>query len=179
MPVRDQGSRCLTIDTSVLRSAGGTEAGRGKSCRDLLLAILDICHRAIMTPALGEEWRRHRSNFSRKWLVLMSGKKKLVRSSPSGTFEAIQSRLDAHVAGTSHEHEASKDFLLLEAACDSDRVIISLDEKARGHFKSLANTIGEIRSIAWVNPEQENAVAWLEAGAPTEPKRLLGASQES
>lgn len=73
-----------------------------------------------------------------------------------------------------------KDCHLLEAALSTDQCIISLDDKARNHFRRLCSRLPEIRSICWVNPctPEEKAVAWLEAGAPAERVRLLGSPSQ-
>jgi hypothetical protein len=65
-----------------------------------------------------------------------------------------------------------KDFLLLEAALHADFIVISLDEKVRNLFAAGARRVGEIRYIAWVNPdgdEAETVGRWLQNGA--DPKR--------
>ena len=72
-------SRRLVIDASVARAAGDTSMHpTSRSCRDFLLAILEICHRFVMTQSIKEEWDKHQSGFARKWRVSMVARKKLV-----------------------------------------------------------------------------------------------------
>ncbi|MBI3302030.1 MAG: hypothetical protein HYZ72_08145 [Deltaproteobacteria bacterium] len=75
------------------------------------------------------------------------------------------------------EREAlRKDFLLIEAALATDRTVISLDDRVRKLFAVAARSVGELRKVVWVNPEQteEQAVLWLENGAKPEMRYLLG-----
>jgi hypothetical protein len=71
-----------------------------------------------------------------------------------------------------------KDAHLLEAALRTDRIVVSCDEKSRALFRAACADVREIRVILWVNPEveAEEVVAWLQAGARTEPGRRLSAS---
>jgi hypothetical protein len=66
-------SRRLVIDADVARSAGGEQAThpRSKHCRDFPRAVLEICHRLVLTPLTGDEWKRHRSRFAATWLGQM------------------------------------------------------------------------------------------------------------
>jgi len=69
-----------------------------------------------------------------------------------------------------------KDLLLIEAAMASDQIIVSLDESARNHFYETAKQFNEFKSIVWVNPTiaEEEAITWLEEGAPPDQRWLLG-----
>jgi hypothetical protein len=73
-----------------------------------------------------------------------------------------------------------KDVLLIEAAMETDHTVISLDEAARGLFGKAAQSVGELRSIVWVNPEMvdEHPIPWLENGAKPEKRRRLGSGSE-
>src|SRR5712691_9172343 len=84
-------------------------------------------------------------------------------------------RAAAH-AGNDEREAMRKDFLLIEAALATDRIVISLDDTARGLFAVAARSVGELRNVAWVNPDktEEQSVLWLENGAKPEKRRLLG-----
>jgi hypothetical protein len=73
-------------------------------------------------------------------------------------------------------HIMLKDCHLLEAALATDNTIIALDEKARKPLKTTAQVLEKIQSIVWVNPDkpEEEAIAWLEAGAEPDKHRQLG-----
>ncbi|MFL6276724.1 MAG: hypothetical protein ACJ74G_16165 [Blastocatellia bacterium] len=170
-------SKRLVIDASVARSSGDENAvfPTSKRCRDFLLATLDICHQAVMTEAIRDEWNRHQSRFARGWRVSMVARRKL---------HIIDVALDDHlrerirrVATRTQDRETMlKDAHLLEAAIATDQVVISLDETVRVLFVTAAIRVGEIRRILWANPDkiEEDCVSWLERGARSERRRQLG-----
>ena len=74
---------------------------------------------------------------------------------------------------------AEKDFFLLELALQTDRCVSSLDETVRSIYKSVAQTMGEIKLIVWVNPTvvDEKCLDWLNDGCPADKHRQLGAQE--
>ena len=68
-----------------------------------------------------------------------------------------------------------KDFLLVEAALVTDKIVVSRDDTVRELFSLTAHSVGELRSIAWVNPEkeEETLIPWLAKGAKSGRERLL------
>ncbi len=74
-----------------------------------------------------------------------------------------------------------KDFHLLEAALVTDRTVIALDEIVRALFGTACQTMGQIKSVVWVNPDkaEEQPLVWLEEGAEPEPHRQLGFQQDA
>ncbi len=107
----------------------------------------------------------------------MDARKKIDRINPQGNQE-LQDKV-TNTTNDAHEIEAmEKDFHLLQAALETDQTVISLDETVRGLFKRTSQQVGEIRDIIWVNPdrtEEEQPIAWLQNGAPSEPHRRLSA----
>ena len=69
-----------------------------------------------------------------------------------------------------------KDFHLIEAALTTDQTVIALDEVVRALFGTVCQTMGQLKTIVWVNPDkaEEQAAEWLEAGAEPERQRQLG-----
>lgn len=170
-------SRCLVIDASVARSAGGEGATfpKSKHCRDFLKAVLTICHRVVMTPEIAEEWKKHRSNFARTWRVSMVARKKEIQlNSPQD--EALRKKIEN--AATSEKNCAAmlKDIHLLEAALATDSTVISLDDIVKNLFSASCQSVGEIRSIIWVNPDEDEGKTqtWLEKGAKPDKNLRLG-----
>jgi len=47
--------------------------------------------------------------------------------------------------------------------------VLSIDEKMFGHLGKLREIANEVCAIMWVNPVNDPAKAWLEAGAPDTP----------
>lgn len=179
--MRAKVSRRLVIDACVLRAAGGADATfpLSKHCRDVLTTTLQVCHHAVATAALREEWKRHESSFAKTWKTAMFARKKVVDLEVPPD-SALRNEVEA-AAVTERAREAMlKDVHLVEAARAADGIIISCDETVRGHFTTVSRRARALKTIVWVNPgqEAEGARAWLEAGAPTEKERQLGAPRK-
>ena len=170
-------SRLLVIDTSVARAAGNIDAVHptGKNCRDLLQSVLTICHRIAMPEELRNEWNKHRSAFARGWLVQMFARKKVKLDSPPEQADLLQKVASARVS-PGQADAMRKDWLLIEAALDSDRSIVSLDDTARDAFRTAAHEVADLCKIVWVNPDKpaERAIEWLQRGAEPEKARMPG-----
>jgi len=69
-----------------------------------------------------------------------------------------------------------KDAPLVEAAWEADHTVVSTDKKARGLFGELSASVESLRSIVWVNPDEEpeQVMIWLERGARPRQNWLLG-----
>ena len=174
--MREADSKRLVIDADVLRASGGEKATdpRAKGCRDFLQEVLSLCHRVVMTPEIGKEWRKHRSDFVREWRFSMEARKKVCRVEPPAN-EVLLSKIKETATNKKACEDIRKDFHLLEAALETDRTIISLDETVRQHFTQAAPSVGEIRDTVWVNPERtkERSLPWLRDGAQPEEHRKL------
>lgn len=160
-------SRNLVIDASVARASGGSEAIHpiSAAARDFLQAVLTICHKAVMTPAILAEWNQHQSSFARKWRRSMVARKKLM---PLNVEERqdLRQQIELDNIGRKQKDAMIKDCHLIEAAISTDKQIVSLDDTARKLFVGLSGSVAEIQDVQWVNPVS-NAVqvmTWLEAG---------------
>ena len=169
-------SRRLVIDASVARSAGGEQATfpTSKHCRDFLKAVLSICHRAVMTPEIAEEWKKHQSNFARTWRVSMVAKKKMIPLH-SAHDNALRKKIENSASSEKGCAAMLKDIHLLEAALVTDSVVVSLDDIVKNLFSASCQSVGEIKNVVWVNPDEGEGKTqtWLEKGAkPDKPLRL-------
>jgi hypothetical protein len=169
-------SRVLVIDASIARAAGEVSMNPpSRNCREFLQSVLGLCHRMAMTDPIKEEWMKHQSRFARRWQVSMMARRKVV-------FVEIASHLSLEKRVTRVESNEviaavmEKDRRLVEAALVTEERVISLDDRMRKHLQDHVAKLSEVRSICWVNPctPEEQAVAWLEAGAPAERSRMLG-----
>lgn len=155
----------LVIDASVARASGGTEATHPTSVvtRDFLLAVLTICHKVVMTPAILDEWNQHQSGFARKWRRSMVARKKLI---PLDVEERQDLRQQVELEKVTQEQKNAmlKDCHLVEAAIYTDRRVISLDDTARKLFVGLSDNFAELQNVLWVNPVAARAevINWLE-----------------
>ena len=175
--MRERNSKQLVVDADVAQASGSENAtaSRAIHCRDFLINIRSICHRVVMTERINSEWKNHHSRFARRWLVSMKARRKIVKIDPSK-----DTTLREIIKNTTHDENKIdvllKDIHLLEAAMKTDNIIISLDETVRKLFANVAQSVGEIRDIIWVNPErteEEIPIKWLEDGSPPESYRKL------
>ena len=170
----------LVVNASVARAAGGKGATASVSvnCTEFLETFQEESpHHVVMTPELSEEWNKHQSNFSARWLKSMIARKRFVYVNPPRN-STLADEIEM-TANRERDIEAlRKDFHLLQAALATDQIVVSLDETIRGLFKQASQQVGEIRGIIWVNPDrtaEEQPIAWLQNGAPPEPHRRLSA----
>lgn len=170
-------SKRLVIDASVARAAGGEDATYpiSKNCRDFLKATLTICHSAVMTSEIENEWKKHQSTFASRWRRSMEGRKKIFRSENTGNSE-LRLKLDSIHIRRADKKIMLKDMHLIEAALITDKIVISLDEEVRELFDEYAVKLGDLKNAVWINPNKtdENPIAWLNAGARNEKHRHLG-----
>jgi hypothetical protein len=170
-------SRRLVIDASIARASGGKDAVNptSKNCRDFLIAVLKICHQAVMTTEVYGEWKRHQSGFAYEWRVAMIARKKLQVEKVAQNSE-LRKRIESAAKNDRQVYEMLKDAHLIEAAIVTDKAIISLDELVRNLFSEATGNVKELRYILWVNPDkaEDQCIVWLEGGARVEKKRLLG-----
>lgn len=91
-------------------------------------------------------------------------------------------RLARDVLGTAEtdvERDAlEKDLPLVEAALETDSIVISRDERARKLFQRAAMRVPKLRPLVWVNPvTDEDLLSWL-AGEPWPTEVTLGARDD-
>ncbi len=172
--MRGSRSQALVIDACVARSAGGSAAEDplSRNSREVLTAVLEICHRMVWSRRIGEEWKRNRSRFSRQWQVQMWARRKVDRISGDENLQ-ISDRVLAAADRQRDRVAMEKDLHLIEAALASSKIIISHDETAREAFSLAASKVHELKDITWINPDcgEEDVVAWLQAGAKPERHR--------
>ena len=170
----------LVVNASVARAAGGKGATASVSvnCTEFLETFQEESpHHVVMTLELSEEWNKHQSNFSARWLKSMIARKRFVYVNPPQN-STLSDKIERTVTRERDLEALQKDFHLLQAALATDQTVISLDETVRGLFKQASQQVGEIRGIIWVNPDRtadEQPITWLQNGAPPEPHRQLSA----
>jgi hypothetical protein len=139
--------------------------------------MLGVCHRVVVTTDILREWKNHFSNFSLVWLASMRVKRKVVVCEPIRSVE-LQEAMAAEGFSEAEKAAVLKDVLLVEAALETDRAIVSRDEEARRLYVRLAKHVPSLRSAVWVNPvrEDDRPVNWLKSGARLEKERRLGSA---
>lgn len=170
----------LVIDADIAQAAGGVDAlhPTSVSCRDFLESVLKICHHAIITREIKEEWDNHQSIFANRWRYSMMSKGKLhFIKTDIDVDKTLREKIN-HAGANKKDLEAMlKDIHLIEAALKTDETVISGDERVRKLFASASSkSVSEIKNVVWVNPcySQEESIQWLKKGAKTEKQRMIG-----
>ncbi len=161
-------SKVFVIDASILKTAGESDKNDKKSakCREFLQGMRRICHRAILTPEIEEEWDKHQSKFASRWRVTMISLRKIVAKpiepDPFLRNAMIEAAPDRHVAKI-----MLKDARLIEAARAADLIVVSLDDVAKKHFSDVSGQVVVLKHICWINPnvKSNQFIKWMEAGA--------------
>ena len=177
--MRSRDLKRLVVNASVARAAGGEGATAPVSinCTEFLETFRDESpHHVVMTFELSEEWDEHQSNFAAEWLGNMIATRRFHYIELPENRE-LYNEIEATAVREEDINAMLKDFHLLGAALETDQIIISLDETIRGLFKRASQQVGEIGGIIWVNPDRadEQPIAWLQNGAPSEAHRRLSA----
>ena len=157
----------FVVDVSVMCDAGQSESDRQKACREVLGAIRRG-HRIAWSDQLEDEWRRQRvqPQFARQWLVEMERRQRVRRVGqvePAAASAAVGTLADGH----ERKGPMAKDLHLVEAALMADRVVISNDNRARGHFRWLLAQVQGAWGVAWANPTEpaDACLSCLNSGA--------------
>ncbi|HEB71342.1 MAG TPA: hypothetical protein ENI77_01830 [Nitrospirae bacterium] len=163
-------SKLLVIDATVFQAAGGKKGSNQTSsfCSRFLMEVYVICHRAVLTSECNKEWNDHYSHYSIKWKSKMMGARKVdLRHDEEVMNSELRDTIEKHASSESKRIAMLKDAHLIEAALNSDKIVISLDDKAKNNFSEIAGKFRELKSIVWINPVQEKdkAIQWLEEGA--------------
>ena len=164
----------LVIDADIAHSASESNHPISSTCRKFLETMLEVRHHVVMTDEIKKEWRRHTSNYSRKWRSQMYGRRLVIQIEVDED-PILRGRIDAAVLLDQRDNVA-KDVHLIEAAIATDRLVASQDERARRAFGNASANVSELKQIVWVNPTQddEKPIDWLKDGAKAEAHRQLG-----
>jgi len=105
----------------------------------------------------------------------MTAKRKLLVVSETRR-EALECDVVSTARKAPERRAVRKDFLLVEAALDTDRTVVSRDAEARRLFATAARSVGVLKNIVWVDPcgEGEDVLQWLKRGAGFSRQRSLG-----
>ena len=129
-----------------------------------------------MTQEIEREWDASNADFATRWRSAMVSIGRVYFSEAVADSE-FRAKINGSVKGANERQEMLKDALLIEAAADTDRRVISCDDTVRRLYRRVAPRVDELREIVWVNPTKtadEEPIPWLESGAPAEAQRTLG-----
>jgi len=131
-----------------------------------------VGHRLLMNAAMREEWKRHYSAFSLRWLASMESIGKVVTTDAVVKEEIVEAILELCVTDEVRT-KFRNDIHLLHLSCTSDLRIASSDDKAKLHLWNSSAAFLKIRDLIWVNPATEDDLPeWLAAGAPAKGRYL-------
>lgn len=177
--MRSKKSKRLVIDTDVVCASSNKDVQdrRAINCRDLLKEVLSRNYRVVLTKKINDEWKKYQSGFALEWRTSMDARRRVVRIDPPQDKE-LQHKITRTTNDNDEIRAMEKDFHLLQAALATDKTIIFCEQCVRKLFAQASQQVGEIRDIIWVNPDrttEEQPIAWLKNGAPSEPHRQLSA----
>jgi hypothetical protein len=150
--IQEKMSRLLVIDGSIARSAGETTHPISRSCREAMVNILSICHKMAMTDDILVEWKKHESNFARKWRRTMVAKKKVIKIDE---FELQCRKKSVSELKIAEQRALEKDMHLLKGACAADGIIITRDEEIIRIWEKCGKNYKTPMQIKWINPAKE------------------------
>jgi|JFJP01.1.fsa_nt_gi hypothetical protein len=171
-------SKVLVIDADIARAAGKTQHPVSSACRDVLDNILEICHKIVLSPILREEWTKHQSKYTSTWLRTMIAKRK-VKFENISEDQQLRTSIAQHAATLEINEIMQKDVHLIETAQVTDKIVISMDNTVREHFKIVSIQVHQLKEINWANPHpehQESVITWLKDGCEIENRRKLSSS---
>lgn len=164
----------IVVDSSVACSSGQLDAvdATSRACREAILALDAAGLAVVMTKEIQEEWKRHQSNFARRWLLGMYARKRVLRLSDTKN-QDVRDGVEACDDFRAAEAMA-KDVFLVEAALASNERIVSRDVRARNCFRALVSTVHILGRVHWVSPSEEACHPWLAQKAPKREALTLG-----
>jgi hypothetical protein len=134
------------------------------------MAIQMSSLRVVISSDIRREWRANASRYAWQWLVDMvsRGRHVVVDPNPEVIIRRALTNLSAD-----NQRAVRKDLLLIEAALDTDKRVLSRDNAMRRILHSMAIDIVILQDVHWVGPEYPGCVEWLNQGAPTDPEIQL------
>ncbi|MGG4470004.1 hypothetical protein ABER68_18345 [Paenibacillus alvei] len=167
-------SKTLIIDACVARSASENQKPVSTNCRELLSEVLKSNHKLGFTNELSQEWKKHNSKFSALVLATLIRRNRVLNI--EGNEDSFNFRTKvAEIKDKARIPAISKDLHLVEAALLTDKIVLSSDTNARGHFSVVLDDFPELSDVMWLNPvsEEDSVVSWLLQGCKTENNKML------
>lgn len=177
-PRKARTSKLLVVDASIMAAAGGEAATdpTPAHARDALKAILAICHKVCLSPALSEEWKRHQSRFARRWLTQMYTARKVIAHEPPACHEILADIRTFHAIAQSDIAAVEKDIHLIAAALAADRAVLSWDHRVAIAIRKVCVDTTTITSksvshVLWIDPiaDRDALQARLSENGPAQP----------
>jgi len=143
----------VVIDANIAKSSGTTVHPVSKACRVTLENITSNKHYFVVCKALLEEWKRHQSNYSAKWLASMFARRQVKAIDHENK---SRQKIVGSKAEQKYKDAALKDSHLIDAADFRGRFVTSSDDRARDAFAAIPELHSLAKSITWINPVTES-----------------------
>lgn len=143
----------VVIDANIARSSGTTEHPVSKACREALDRISENNHHFVICKTLLTEWKKHQSNYSKKWLASMFARRQIYSISHNDQSKA---KIAESKAEQKFKDAASKDSHIIDAASTQGRFIASCDDNAKEAFAAIPELRSIAKTITWINPVTES-----------------------
>jgi hypothetical protein len=167
----------FVVDASVARASGTPRSGANTSekARSALERVRDDAGHIVWTHELRDEWRRHQSRFSSRWLKSMFSRRQICALSyPEEA--SVASAIYLAAARSPELPRMIKDVHLVDAALQADAYVISLDDASRRSFAALARSaaVVRLRAIVWTDPTRESFIEFAARNYDPAPLQRLG-----
>ena len=128
--------------------------------------MLEICHKIVMTEQIYEEWKKHESNFAKRWRIGMIARRKLVNFGDVSDVD-IKNEIDNLAVSQRDRAAMKKDALLITVALAADGLVASSDDTVRKLFSQACKNIARLDPVIWANPATDFAAIsqWMRRGA--------------
>lgn len=137
------------IDADIARASGISENPISSNCRSFLCHIKENNKHIVMNKDLMDEWKKHRSLYSKQWLSNMIARKKFLFDRNN----SFNDQIDECGLSEKQVKIAYKDSHLINASLDNGKSIASGDDTAREIYVIIAENCNEIINLLWVNPK--------------------------
>lgn len=163
-------TKWLVVDTNILRSAGLGENPQSLYSNELLIAILEICHKVITNTNAEVEITEHSGKVALTWRRIMTSQKKLNQNEFRNTFSKALDT-NKHLVSISDYPEIEKDAFLYDLALSNDNIIISRETNSPDKIKKypfLTQVLSDTQYIVLSDsePNFHSLIHWLQANCP-------------
>ncbi len=137
---------------------------------ELLIAILEICHKVITNANAEIEIAEHSGKVALTWRRVMTSQRKLNQNEFSNRFSKALDT-NKHLVSESDYPEIEKDAFLYDIALSTDNIIISRETNSADKIKKypfLTSILTDTQYIVLSDSESDfhSLIQWLQANCP-------------
>lgn len=164
------------IDADIAHSAGLSIKPISKQSREVLQTILDSKHKVLFCKELRQEWKKHSSLFSAKWLSSMTARKLVCYVTP---VEQTEEKIESSELTDKQIAAALKDKHIINIALSVESLIASNDTTARKIYHLISLKHRNLRNLVWACPRDncDTLLEFIKDGKKVDPSWLLQHSE--